>query len=294
MIAELQHQGCRVRGQYRTRIPEDRAVEWVHFDFAAAHPPDIDFEVLIDGVDAVIHLAASLAEYPDEMEAANIINLERFAAICAARGVRYFGQASSMVVYGSPRASLVSEDSPLIDVSAPLGKQYYADAQLQAYARSKRIGEDILRRLPGEMRIDLYRIAVAQHRSWLESTLHWGRPRRIFALYRNTHFISSRNVARAIVHLMTRALHAGAKGVEAYNICDKNAPTWRDVWRNAGRDPGPDIPFVVDFLLGAKQARSLAFRYPHGAFRMDDKRLAATGFVMEPNSPRSQDAASTS
>ncbi len=133
-------------------------------------------------MDAVIHLAASLAQYPEQMETANIINLERFASICAARGMHYFGQASSMVVYGSPLTQLVSEDSPLIDVNAPLEKQYYSDPLMHGYARSKRIGEDILRRLAGEMRVDIYRIAVAQPDSWLEQTLQWGPARRKFAL----------------------------------------------------------------------------------------------------------------
>jgi choline dehydrogenase-like flavoprotein/nucleoside-diphosphate-sugar epimerase len=284
VIAELQRKGFRVRGQYRNRIPDDPNVEWKQLDFAAPDLSDEAFEALVDGADAVIHLAASLAEYPEQMETANVVNLERFATICAARGVRYFGQASSMVVYGSPRTPLVSEDSPLIDVNAPIEKQYYSDSLMHGYARSKRMGEIILQRVAGEMRVDLYRIAVAQPSSWLEQTLHWGRARRTFALYRNTHFISSRNAARAMVHLMTRALNNKDRGIEAFNICDRNSPTWREVWRNAGRTPGSDLPLVFDVLQGARLGRSTVFRYPHGAFRMDDSRLLATGFVWESDS----------
>jgi nucleoside-diphosphate-sugar epimerase len=51
-------------------------------------------------------LAASLPQHPEEMETTNIINLEHLADACVRAGVRYFGQASSMVVYGSPRRRL--------------------------------------------------------------------------------------------------------------------------------------------------------------------------------------------
>ena len=288
VVAELLQKGFRVRGQYRNRLPDDPRVEWRQLDFADPDLQDEGFESLVGGVDAVIHLAASLAEHPEQMETANILNLKRFASVCAAQGVRYFGQASSMVVYGSPLAPLISEDSPLIDVNSPIGKQYYSDPLMHGYARSKRIGEDILQSFAGSMRVELYRIAVAQPNTWLAQTLHWSRVRRFFALYRNTHFISSRNAARAMVHLMTRALNNGGRGAEAYNICEKNSPTWREIWRNAGRKPGLDLPLVFDVLQGARLGRSLAFRYPHGAFRMDDSRLLATGFVKEANSLKSQ------
>ncbi len=71
----------------------------------------------MNGVDGVINLAASLSVV-EEMQVANVNNLERLAEAARTTGVRYFCQASSIVVYGSPRSKLVDEDSPSIDVDS--------------------------------------------------------------------------------------------------------------------------------------------------------------------------------
>src|SRR5690349_15084385 len=160
------------------------------------------------------------------MEAANILNLERLAKACAAKGVSYFGQASSMVVYGSPRERLVTENSPLIDLAHPIHKQYFGAPVLREYARTKRIDEDILARFADRMHVDLCRISVAQRPAFLAEALEWSWKRRLFALYRNSHFISSHNTAKAMVHLMELSLGKTHSGLEAYNICDRNSPPY--------------------------------------------------------------------
>ena len=105
VINALCDKGYRVRAQYRNRPPDDGRVDWVRMDFADPDLPPDALDGLVAGADAVIHLAASLANAPDEMETTNVVNLERLADACARNGVRYFGQASSMVVYGSLRFS---------------------------------------------------------------------------------------------------------------------------------------------------------------------------------------------
>ncbi len=277
VVDELCKKAYRVRAQYRKRAPIDDRVEWVHLDFSDPGLAAEELDKVLASVDAVIHLAASLAQYPKEMETTNIVSLERLADACARAGVRYFGQASSMVVYGSPRGGLVTEETPLIDPSRSLEKQYLADHLMRGYARSKRIGEDILGRYGDRMQIDLCRIAVVRP-GLLEEALHWGHARRIYSLYRNSHFISPRTVARAFVHLMERSLGADAKGVEAYNICSSDSPTFAEVYKRAGRTTGVYIPLVLDYLKGMKAAKGLTLRRPHGAFRMDDRKLKGTGF----------------
>ncbi len=281
VISELLGKGYAVRGQFRTTLPDDPRVDWRQFDFSDPAVSDADFSALVDGVDAVIHLAASLPENVGEMETSNVANLRRFAEICAAQGARYFGQASSMVVYGTPTTRVVTEDSPLIDLNAPLEKQYWADRATIDYACSKVKGEEILRALAGDMRVELQRIAVARPEAWLEQSLHWGLARRCMSLYRNTHFMSSRDTARALVHLMSSALESGKTGVEVFNICSTEPLTWRDVWVKAGKRPGLHVPFLYDVLKGMRLSRSLKLRYPQGAFRIDNSRLRSTGFVPE-------------
>jgi choline dehydrogenase-like flavoprotein/nucleoside-diphosphate-sugar epimerase len=279
-VARLAARGYRIRGTFRHAIPSIAGVEWVGIDFSDPDLPDAALEALVDGVEAVIHLAASLSN-ASEMETTNVTTLDRFARICAAAGVRYFGQASSMVVYGSPRVRLVSEDTPVIDPDLPLKDQYFAEPGMRDYARSKVLGERLLARYAGTMHVDLYRIAVAQHRDFLEESLSWSAKRALFALYRNSHFISSRTVARAIVHLMERGLSSHGGGVEIYNIADSGSPTYAAFYRRSGRKTGFHIPVLFDVLKGVAFSRSIAWRLPMGSFRLDDRKLRSTGFALD-------------
>ncbi|MBB2175539.1 GMC oxidoreductase [Gluconacetobacter johannae] len=284
VIAQLAAQGYRIRGAFRQSIPATPGVEWVRIDFSDPALPDTELEKLADGVEAVIHLAASL-ENVQEMETTNVTNLDRFAKICATAGVRYFGQASSMVVYGSPRARFLSEDAPIINTDLSLRKQYFAEPYMLEYARTKVLGERVLSHYARTMHIDLYRIALAQKRSFLDDSLSWSAKRAMFALYRNSHFISPRNVARAIVHLMERDLANHKAGVEIYNIADSRSPTYAEVYRRAGRKTGFHIPVVFDVLKGMAVGRTVARRLPMGYFRLDDRKLKSTGFVLEDDLP---------
>ncbi|WP_029606219.1 NAD-dependent epimerase/dehydratase family protein [Kozakia baliensis] len=99
----------------------------------------------------------------------------------------------------------------------------------------------------------------------------------MFSLYRNSHFIAPREVARAITHLMSIP-DASLKGIETYNIADSNAPTFAQFYRRSGRKTGPHIPFLFDFLKGAKTGKGFSRRLPMGAFRLDDRKLRETGF----------------
>ncbi len=282
VVDELCNRGYRVRAQYRRRAPDDDRVEWICIDFS---DPDLAVEKLdgaLVGVSAVIHLAASLTHQLEEMETTNVVNLERLADACVRAGVRCFAQASSMVVYGSPRVGLVTEETPLIDPSRPLEGQFLADDRLRAYARSKRIGEDILRRHGDRMHVDLCRIAVADP-GIEENALEWGTVRRVFMLQGNSHLLATRTVARAFVHLVERSLAAGSNGVEAYNICDSDSPTFAELYRRAGRPTGSYIPLAYsplafEYLRGVKVTKRLTLRRPQSSFRMDDGKLKRTGF----------------
>ncbi|MBB2205622.1 GMC oxidoreductase [Gluconacetobacter takamatsuzukensis] len=277
VIGQLARRGYRIRGQFRSSIPDDVRVEWVHCDFARSDLADSVFDDLVHGAVAVIHLAASLSKV-EEMDTANVANLERLAQACVRQGVSYFGQASSMVVYGSPTTRLVTEETPRIDLGKPIAKQYFFEYFMQEYARSKILGEDILARYKDGMHIDIYRIAVAQDPVFLVQSLNWSRMRKIFSLYRNSHFISSTHAARAMVHLMERGLKMGGKGIEVYNISDRNSPTFADVRKAAGLKTGFNVPLLFDVLKGIKMGRTLSPRYPMGFFRIDNRKLEATGF----------------
>jgi choline dehydrogenase-like flavoprotein/nucleoside-diphosphate-sugar epimerase len=278
VIETLLEGGYRVRGHFHRKIPSDSRVEWVSADFADANLPVETLDKLVEGVTAVIHLAASLPGMP-HMHTTNVTNLQRLAEACVRRGVKYFGQASSMVVYGSPGCRLVAESTPLIDVNLPLKKQYFAAGPMREYAYSKRLGEEILRHYSDRMHVDLYRIALAQKTGYLEQSLNWTRKKRFFALYRNSHFISTGNVARAITHLLCLSSGNGhPAGAEAFNIADTNSPTYSDFYRRAGLNPGIHLPLLFDVVKGFAVGKSFGKRYPMGFFRLDNSKLRSTGF----------------
>ncbi|GBR27142.1 hypothetical protein AA0488_1056 [Kozakia baliensis NRIC 0488] len=195
LINSLLNANWRVRGQFRSTIPKRSDVEWVNCDFADPNLPASSLDALVQGADTVINLAAATNNV-SEMNVANVTNLDRLAQACVRQGVRYFGQASSMVVYGSPLTRTVDENAPLIELKHPL--MSIPDASL--------------------------------------------------------------------------------KGIETYNIADSNAPTFAQFYKRSGRKTGPHIPFLFDFLKGAKTGKGFSRRLPMGAFRLDDRKLRETGF----------------
>src|SRR5580700_5790375 len=110
VVPALQSHGFEVRGQYHREPGNAQGVEWRQMNFLES----LDFTDLIAGCDAVVHLAAELGN----ASKMNRINVEATRALLAAaqsRGVRYFGHASSIVVYGSPRRRAVDEATPLLE-----------------------------------------------------------------------------------------------------------------------------------------------------------------------------------
>ncbi|CAB3776346.1 Oxygen-dependent choline dehydrogenase [Paraburkholderia ultramafica] len=281
IVEKLIEQGYRVRGQFHRKVPSDPRVEWTKADFADPDLPDEALDKLVEGAKAVIHLAASLPGRP-HIHTTNVTNLERLAQACVREGVRYFGQASSMVVYGSPASRLVSEKAPLIDVNLPIEKQYFAATEMREYARSKREGEDILAKYADKMHVDLYRIALVQKSGYLEESLTWSRKKRFFVLYRNSHYISTSNAAKAIAHLLrVSSESAQTTGVEAFNVADTNSLTYKDVYLRAGHKLAVHLPLLLDILKCLAIGKSFRKRYPMGFFRLDNSKLRSTGFVLD-------------
>ena len=112
-----------------------------------------DFDAgLLDGVDAVVHLAAVSNDPMGDRFAAvtRDINLEasvRIATLAAEAGVRNFVFASSCSVYGVAQGGPRRESDPVNPVTA--------------YATSKIGTEEALARLPGEMTVTCLRFATA-------------------------------------------------------------------------------------------------------------------------------------
>jgi nucleoside-diphosphate-sugar epimerase len=235
------------------------------------------------------------------MDAVNVDATRRLVAQSADQGVRYFGHASSIVVYGSPRSRLVDESSPRIALIAPIARQYHAEPYMLEYARTKVAAELAIEALNLPMTVDFYRPAVVVEDGDLLRAGNWSMTRKIFACYRRTQFITAIDTAAAIVHLMERGLAAesGTRAtIEAYNLVDKNAGTYRTLLTDAYQATGDarfkvilDVPAVMDFLKDVVRYRNPTLRYPLGMLKISVDKLLATGFVFPVGIDRAIDRA---
>jgi nucleoside-diphosphate-sugar epimerase len=239
---------------------------------------------LVAGCEGVVHLSAELSRV-DAMDRVNVTPTRMLARAADAAGARYFGHASSTVVYGSPRTCQVAEATPVIDVTTSVAKQYHAEPYMLEYARTKMLGEIELTRSAGRMSVDILRPTVVADLNRLLESTSWSEPRRIFALYRRTQHISAEDAAVAVVHLVRRGITAQPGGVEAYNICDEDCSTFRRLHERALAAASEtcfhspmEVPVVADFVKDMLRYRTLALRFPLGMLEIGNRKLLATGF----------------
>jgi nucleoside-diphosphate-sugar epimerase len=272
--------GYLVRGQYQRAPGNVPGVDWRRWDFLDS----LEVAPLVDGCDAVIHLAAELSDV-GKMERINVDATRALAVACAASGARYFGHASSIVVYGSPRTRRVDEQTPLIDLARPVAKQYCAEPYMLEYARTKTLAELALREAAPAMRIDLLRPTVVADLQRILEAADWSAHRKALCLYRRTQYVLASDVASAIVHLLRQGLQHGSDRIEAYNICDDACGSFRELFARAyeiTHDPRYSVPFelplVADMAKNLSLSRTLEIRYPLGMLRFASDKLRATGF----------------
>jgi len=274
--------GHEIRALCRS-LPHDKTnVEWRQADLVQTQ----DFSELLAGCDGVIHLAAAL-DQTELMDAVNVDATRRLAKQSAEQGIRYFGHASSIVVYGSPRSRLVDETSARISPAVPISRQYHAEPYMREYARTKAAAEFAIEAMHLPMPVDFYRPAVVVDESDLLRAGDWGIARRTFASYRRTQFITAVDTAAAIVHLMERGLGKQTRAqTEAYNLVDKNVVTYRALFAQIYRATGDprfrlilDVPVVADLLKDFIRYRNPSLRYPLGMLKISGEKLLKTGFV---------------
>lgn len=271
--------GFALRCQYNRAPGSLAGAEWVQHNFLTS----LDVGPLVEGCDGVVHLAAALSAQ-DQMDRLNVEATAALARAAETAGVRAFAHASSIVVYGSPLHQRVDETTPLIDPHKPIEKQYFAEPYMRDYARTKVLGELSLRALAPKMAVLLLRPAVVADGARLLESGDWSKGRKLFALYRRTQYITARDAAAAVVHLLTRAL-AASPSIEAYNIADESTGTFRELHSAvfaATGDPrfkrGFDVPVVVDLGKDLARYKTLPLRYPLGMLRISAAKLTATGF----------------
>jgi nucleoside-diphosphate-sugar epimerase len=280
VVPALQRLGLAVRGQYRREPGNSPGVDWRQINFLERS----DFTELVAGCDAVIHLAAELGDI-SRMTRVNVVATRALLAAAQAGGLRYFGHASSIVVYGSPLRRFVDEATPLLDPNASIARQYNAEPYMLEYARTKTLGELAIRDYRPSINVDLYRPTVVADLDRLLEAGRWTLFRKLAAAYRRTQYIYAPDAASAIAHLVARGLSVDRpqQKVEAFNISDQECGTYRDLLATAYRATGNpryklsvDVPLILDLANNVVKYHNV--RQPLGMLVISNAKLLATGF----------------
>lgn len=285
LIQQLKDCGYQVRGHYRTRPGTTEGVDWRRMDFLETP----DFSSLVQGCDAVIHLAAET----NDSSAMHRVNADATAALIAAAqsaGVRYFGYASSIVVYGSPRTRVVDETTPLLDPHISLVRQYHNNPAMLEYARTKVLAEHAIERFHPKMTVDIYRPTVVVDLEQLLDAGNWSTTRKLVLAYRRTQYLYVLDAAAAISHLLAQwaASSSNARsGVQTFNLADEDCLTFHQILTEAYRATGDSryrtsigAPMLVmlDVAKDALKFRDPALRYSLGMLQVRNAKLLGTGF----------------
>jgi len=294
LVAALVAAGYAVRAHARTGREDTPVIEWRALDLMES----LDFAALVDGCDAVIHLAASLSDQ-SSMDRVNVEATGALVRAAEAAGVRYFGHASSITVYGSPKTRRVTEATPRLDPGQPIETQYYAEPYMRDYARTKVLSEQVIEAANPSMVVDIYRPVVVADAARLLEGRDWGKVRRATTLYRRTQYVWRDDVSAAILHLMRRGRsEARGSGVEAWNLADESAGTFAQHFRRAYRlsgdarwKTGLHLPVLADMGKDFLRHRQFQIRYPLGMLDISTEKLRATGFAPPAGIPRALEVA---
>jgi nucleoside-diphosphate-sugar epimerase len=290
VVADLLQRGYDVRAAISEVSPKvDRSadergpLEWRYFDFLQ----DTDFEALVAGCDAVIHIDAEAANM-ENMRRFNVGATRRLAEAAEAMGVKAFCYKSSIAVYGSGRTRRMTEDAPVLTVDRDVPSEYWAADYMRAYARTKLAGEIALRQTAKAARYVMLRCAVAVSPPEIIGIRAWSRIKRTLAAHRHAHHIYVLDASEAFIWAMERAFaQTGAPGsVELFNLSEDEfpEPTHADFMRkafSASGDPNfrvVSVPWIADWLQDFLKYRQLPLRNPMWRMRFPNDRLVAAGY----------------
>lgn len=285
LVDDLLARGYRVRAT-TSKDPQpaaNGALDWRRFDFLQ----EDDFDSLVAGCDAVLHLAAELGQ-ADRMQRINAEATDKLSAAVERAGPRAFCYVSTISVYGSGRQRVMSEEAPVLTVDRDVPSEYWALDYVRAYGRTKLAGENAVRRNAARVPCTILRPAVVVDVAGLIGIRDWDRTKRLLAAHRHAHHIFVHDVSDAIIWSMERMLSgAVAPGqVETFNLAEDEfaEPTHADFMRKAYAVSGDPryrvvpMPWIGDWLHDFLRFRTLPLRNPLWRMRFPNDRLRAAGY----------------
>lgn len=287
LVEDLVERGYRVRATTSKALNQGQVaggtVEWRRFDFTA----DGDFDGLIAGCDAVLHLAAEIGKM-ELMERVNAEATKRLAEAAERSGVASFCYVSTVAVYGNGLQRDMLEDGPVLTTDVDVRSEAWALDYVRAYGRTKLVGELAIKQLARTLPYAILRPTVVVSVDDLIGLRDWSFSKRVFAAHRHAHHIYVRDVTHAAIWCMQQAL-AGAwrpGSVQVFNLSEDEFVTPRhiDFMRKAFRASGdkrfrvPLLPGLFDWLHDFSRFRTLPLRNPLWRMRFPNDRLKAAGY----------------
>ncbi|CAN7695346.1 NAD-dependent epimerase/dehydratase family protein [Neorhizobium sp. LjRoot104] len=288
VVADLIERGYAVRATTSKPLATDGGevddlLEWRQFDFMV----DDDWDGLVNGCCAVLHLAAELGKM-ERMQRVNVEATRQLAQAAERQGITAFCYASTVSVYGSGRHRLIDETSPVLTADRDIASQYWALDYVRMYGRTKLAGELALRAVAKRTRFTIVRPAVVVDINQLIGIRDWNPIKRLLAAHRHAHHIYVGDVSDAMIWFIERGLAGcGLPGdVEVYNLAEDDCPDPRhiDFMRKAysvSRDrryKSMPIPAIADWLHDFLRFRTLPVRNPLWRMRFSNQRLKEAGY----------------
>ena len=258
-------------------------LEWRVKDFTAS----IDFDQDLEGCDAVIHLAAEIAEM-SRMRRVNADATRALARASERSKVAVFCYTSSASVYGNSLSRIVTEESPTLTPDKDIKSQYAAPDFLRTYGRTKLLGEVAIREeaysadyiiLRPTMVVDVDDVLKLGDLSPIRKSL---------TARRHAHFVYIAGVAQAIVWLVERGLtlNGSRAGVSIYNIAEDEYPqaSYEAILRKLRASTGHrefDVlpaPAIADRLVNFARFRAPPVRFTFGQMLFSTDKLKNEGF----------------
>lgn len=286
LLEDLLDRGYRVRATSSREPPADHlrdGLEWVKFDFLR----DEDFDGLVAGCDAVLHLAAEIGK-KERMPRVNVEATRRLARAAERGSLQAFCYTSSVSVYGSGREREITEDSPVLTVERDVPSEYWALEYVRAYGRTKLAGELALREEAKRVRYVILRPTVVVDVADIVGIRDWDIMKRLLAAHRHAHHVYVRDVSDAIIWAMERASARtdGADLIELFNLAEdefaeaRHADFMARAFALTG-DPRLRVistSWVGDWLRDFLRFRTLPLRNPLWRMNFSSSRLREAGY----------------
>jgi nucleoside-diphosphate-sugar epimerase len=293
VVNELLARGYQVRALTSKPVAAATAsdgLEWRRLDFQES----LDFDPLVRGCAAVIHLAAEM-NVKERMQRSNVEATRALAGASERAGVKVFCYTSSVSVYGSSRRRRVREGSPVLTTARDVRSEYWAEEGLRCYGRTKLQGELAISTVAQNVEYIILRPTVVIDIQDLMKLRDWSKARKHLSGSGHAHHIYVYDVADAILWFMERGLMRDQPlaGVSIFNLSEDDTPihTFGQIFKTAYETSNDRewravaMPWPAQWLLMMAKHRTLLLRQPLGRMLFSGDKLREAGYAIRLGMP---------